>query len=210
MPAKVDSTHMVTDGNISKLLLSPTARSLPADQGYINLAEIIMPNFGYGITDEIMVRGGFTPFTVSGHVLYFGSAQLQVANYGDMDISGGAILTNFTGSGRGWESALYGYAIVSYGDEIAALHGGFGGGYSSKKESSSAVFMLGAEWRISKSAKLVSENWIISETGASVFSLGIRVIGTTLIGELGGAILTSGTPIKIESIVPWIGITLEL
>jgi hypothetical protein len=200
----------IPDACTSKLFVAPTARSLPADQGYINLAEIIFPNFGYGITDEVMIRGGFTPFTISGHVLYFGSGQLQIAQYGDLAISGGIILTDLTGSDRNWENTLYGYGIVSYGNDVAAIHAGFGGGYSGKRESSSAVFMIGGEWKIARTTKLITENWIVSETGSSAYSLGIRIFGKTLEGELGAVIITSQSVFKIGSIVPWIGINFIL
>jgi hypothetical protein len=209
--AQTDSARStIGDVNISRLLVAPTARSLPEDNGYINLAEIIFPNFGYGITDEFMIRGGFTPFTVSGHILYFGLAQLQVAEYGDLAISGGIILTDITGSARNWENALYGYGIVSYGNDVAAIHAGFGGGYSGKRESSSAVFMIGGEWKVARTSKLISENWIVSETGFGAYSLALRIFGRTLTGELGGAIITAQHSFKIESIVPWIGITFIL
>jgi len=200
----------IADANLSRVLVSPTARSLPADNGYINLAEIIFPNFGYGITDEFMIRGGFTPFTVSGRILYFGLAQLQVAEYGDLAISGGIILTDFTGAGRKWENALYGYGVLSYGSDIAVIHAGFGGGYSSTRESSSAVFMIGGEWKVARTTKLISENWVVSETGSAAYSLGLRIIGTTLTGELGGVVITAQHSFRIESIVPWIGITFIL
>lgn len=201
---------MIPDGSLSKLFVAPSARSLPEDNGYINLAEIIMPNFGYGITDELLVRGGFTPFTISGRILYFGLAQLQVANYGDLLVSGGIILTDFTGTARKWENAFYGYGIVSYGNAVAAIHAGFGGGYSGTRESSSAVFMIGGEWRVARTTKLISENWIVSETGSEAFSLGLRIFGRTLAGDLGGVIITAQHSFKIESIVPWIGLTFFL
>jgi len=204
-----DSTQYI-DANTSRLLVSPTARSLPADNGYINLAEIVFPNFGYGFSDEFMVRGGFTPFTISGHILYFGLASLQVAQYGDLDISGGIVLTDITGAARSWETTLYGFGIVSYGNDVAAIHAGFGGGYSGMRESSSAVFMIGGEWKIARTTKLITENWLISETGSSAYSLGVRIFGKTLTGELGGMIITSDHNTKIESIVPWIGITFIL
>ena len=190
--------------------MAPTARSLAEDHGYINLAEIIFPNFGYGFTDEFMVRGGFTPFTVSGHVLYFGLAQLQVAEYGDLTISGGILLTDLTGYDRNWENALYGYGIVSYGNDVVAIHAGFGGGYSGKRESSSAVFMVGGEWKVARTTKLISENWIVSETGSAAFSLGLRIFGRDLSGELGGVIITSQHTFTIENVLPWIGITFIL
>ena len=208
---QTDSLHGdIPDGNISKIFIAPTARSLPADKGYINLAEIIFPNFGFGITDEFMVRGGFIPFPVFGRILYFGLAQLQVAEYGDLAISGGILLTNLTGDDRDWENALYGYSIISYGNDVAAIHAGFGGGYSGKRESSSAVFMLGGEWKFARTTKLISENWIVSETGSSAFSLGLRIFGRDLIGELGAVFITSQHTFKIESILPWIGITFIL
>jgi hypothetical protein len=209
--AQADSAgNAITAGNFSRLLVAPTARSLPEDNGYINLAEIIFPNFGYGITDEFMVRGGFTPFTVSGRILYFGLAQLQVAEYGDLTISGGIILTDITGSVRNWENTFYGFGIVSYGNDVAAIHAGFGGGYSSTRESSSAIFMIGGEWKVARTTKVISENWIVSETGSGAYSLGLRIFGTTLAGELGGVIITAQHSFKIETIVPWIGITFIL
>ncbi len=208
---QTDSLHgVIPDGNLSKIFIAPTARSLPEDKGYINLAEMVFPNFGYGFTDEFMMRGGFTPFTVSGHILYFGLAQLQVADYGAMTIAGGILLTDLTGSNRNWENALYGYGIISYGNDVAAIHGGFGGGYSGKRESSSAVFMLGGEWKFARTTKLISENWIVSETGSAAFSLGLRIFGRDLAGELGTVIITSQHTFKIESILPWIGITFIL
>ncbi len=209
--AQQDSTHgVIRDANTSHLLLSPTARSLPEDKGYINFAEIVMPNFGYGITDEFMIRGGFIPFLISDHILYFTSASLQVAEYGDLTISGGVILTDLTGTQRNWENALYGYGIVSYGNDVAVIHAGFGGGYSGKRESSSAVFMIGGEWKFARTTKLISENWIISETGTGAYSLGLRIFGRSLAGELGGVIITQPHSFKIETFVPWIGITFIL
>lgn len=201
---------VIPDGNLSRIFVSPTARSLPEDKGYINLAEIIMPNFGYGVTDEFMVRGGFTPFTISGRILYFGLASLQVAQYGNLLISGGIIVTDFTGAARNWESALYGYGIVSYGDDVAAIHAGFGGGYSGTKESSSAVFMIGGEWKVARTTKIISENWVVSETGSGAYSLGLRIFGRSLSGELGTVIITAQNSFKIESVIPWIGLTFFL
>jgi hypothetical protein len=208
--AQQDSSSAIPDANTSRLFVAPTARSLSADNGYIHLAEIVMPNFGYGISDEFIFRGGFTPFTVSGRILYFALAGLQVADYGDLTISGGIVLTDFTGDARKWENAFYGYGIVSYGNDVAAIHAGFGGGYSGSRESSSAVFMIGGEWKIARTTKIISENWIVSEAGSGAYSLGLRIFGRTLSGELGGAILTSNHNSKVESIVPWIGLTFIL
>jgi hypothetical protein len=208
--AQEDSLSKIPDANTSHLFISPTARSLTEDNGYINLGEIIIPNFGYGITEEFMVRGGFTPFTISGRILYFALASLQVAHYGDLDISGGIVLTDFTGVGRNWENAFYGYGITTYGNDVAAIHAGFAGGYSGTRESNSAIFMIGAEWKIARTTKLITENWIVSETGSGAYSLGLRIFGRSLTGDLGGVIITSDHNSKIESVVPWIGITFIL
>src|SRR5207249_12135962 len=108
------------------------------------------------------------------------------------------------------ESAFYGYGVVSYGNTVAAIHAGFAGGYSSTRESSSAIFMIGGEWKVARTTKVISENWIVSETGSEAFSLGLRIFGRTLAGELGGIMLTAEHSLKIESIVPWIGLTFIL
>src|SRR5947209_7480756 len=96
----------IPDAITSRLFIAPTARSLPEDKGLISFSEIVVPNFSYGISEEFMVRGGFTPFTISGKILYFGLASLQVAHYGDLEISGGVVLTDLTGADRSWENAL--------------------------------------------------------------------------------------------------------
>lgn len=194
----------------SRLLMAPTANSLSADNGYINFAGVIFPNFGYGISDEFMIRGGFTPFTVSDHVLYFGLASLQVADYGYLKLAGGVALTDITGSSRGWESAIYGFGIASYGTEAGGVHLGFGGGYSGKTESNSAIFMIGADYRISKSSKIISENWIVAESGSGAYSLAIRISGTALSGDLGAVMITASGDQKVTGIIPWIGLTFFL
>jgi hypothetical protein len=209
--AQADSTRLEMDSiNHCRLLVAPTARSLPEDKGYINLAGIIFPNFGYGITDELMIRGGITPFTISGNILYFGLGQLQVAQYGDLSVAGGILLTDMTGNARNWENTFYGYGVVSYGSDIAAIHAAFGGGYSSTRESSTAVFMIGGELKIARTTKLITENWIVAESGSAAYSLAIRIFGSALTGELGGVIVTDLRTFKIGSVVPWIGITFIL
>jgi hypothetical protein len=205
-----EDTSRIRDANSSHLFIAPTARSLPADSGYINLAGIIFPNFGYGITDEFMVRGGLTPIVIDGHLLYFGLASLQVAHYGDLDISGGIILTDLTGYSRHWENTLYGFGIISYGSDDLSVHAGFGGGYSGARESNSAVFMLGAEWKIARTTKIITENWIIPESGSSVYSLGVRIYGKSLIGELGAVVITTNSNLTVGAIVPWLGLTFVL
>ena len=211
LAAQVDTTRLEMDTiNHCRLLAGPTARSLPEDKGYINLAGIIFPNFGYGITDEIMIRGGITPFTISGNILYFGLGQLQVAQYGDLAIAGGILLTDITGGARNWENTFYGYGAVSYGTDAVAIHAAFGGGYSSTRESSTAVFMIGGEVKVARTTKLISENWIVAESGSAAYSLAVRIFGTALTGELGGVIVTDLRTFKIGSVVPWLGITFIL
>src|SRR5437870_1161764 len=56
-----DSLLVIPDANASRLFSAPTARAISEDHATLNFAEIIVPNFSYGVTDEFMIRGGFTP-----------------------------------------------------------------------------------------------------------------------------------------------------
>lgn len=205
--AQTDSVRRTSDPNAFRLFLAPTSVTLAENHGTIQLAEIVVPTVNYGIIDELIVRGGITPFAVSSHVLYYGLAGLQVFDYDGFSGVGGLAFTNATGNDRSWESALYGFGVVGYTAKDFGIYGGIGGGYSGKRESNTAIFMLGGEYAISAHNKLITENWFISETGTNAYSIGIRAYGTVLSFDLGVMGISASHSLKITNVVPWVALS---
>lgn len=205
--AQSDSIHLSPDNDHFRLFLAPTSLTLPANHGSVQLAELSVPCINYGIIDELIVRGGITPFTISGHSLYFGMLGLQVFDYSGFTGVGGVAFTDITGESRNWEPALYGFGVIGYSTSKFGVFTGFGGGYSSSRESNSAIFMVGGEYSISSHNTLVSENWFVSETGVDAFSIGIRIFGKTLSGEFGIVGITEEHSLKISTVAPWISLS---
>lgn len=205
--AQSESIHLSGDNDTFRLFLAPTSLTLPANHGSVQLAELSVPCVNYGIIDELIVRGGITPFTITGHSLYFGMLGLQVFDYDGFSGVGGVAFTDITGASRNWEPALYGFGVIGYSNSKFGVFTGFGGGYSSSRESNSAIFMVGGEYSISAHNTLVSENWFVSETGVDAFSIGIRIFGKTLSGEFGIVAITKEHSLKISTVAPWISLS---
>ncbi len=195
------------DPNAFRLLLAPTSVGLPANHGSIQLAELSVPCINYGIIDELIVRGGIAPFTIDGHLLYFTMAGLEVFNYSGFSGLGGLAITSMTGSGRSWESSLYGFGVLGYTSPGIGIYGGFGGGYSASRESNSAIVMLGAVLPVSSHNAVVTENWIIPESGTEAVSLGVRIWGKVLSGDFGIIAITREHSLQFQTVAPWVSLS---
>lgn len=207
--AQSDSVKHTADPNAFRLLFAPTSETLPANHGTIQMAEIVVPTVNYGILDELIVRGGITPFAISSHVLYYGFAGLQIFDYDGFAGVGGVAFTNATGDARSWESTMYGFGVIGYTTPDFGIYGGFGGGYSGKTESSTALLMLGGEYSLSAHNKLISENWIISETQTNAFALGIRSFGSLLSFDIGVIAITESHSLKFTQLLPWVALSIH-
>jgi hypothetical protein len=205
--AQSDSLHPSTDPNAFRLFMAPTSVTLPANNGTIQLAELSIPCINYGVIDELIVRGGFTPFTISSHILYYGMAGLEIFNYSGFSGVGGLAITNMTGESRGWEGSLYGFGVIGYTNSKFGVYSGFGGGYSASRESSSAIFMVGGVYDISNHNAIVTENWFISESESDGFSIGLRIWGKVLAGEFGVLAITKPHSWEFQTVAPWVSLS---
>ncbi|HYM19972.1 MAG TPA: hypothetical protein VEW28_03095 [Candidatus Kapabacteria bacterium] len=206
--AQTDSLSILhRDPNLFRLFLAPTSETLPANHGTFQLAELSVPAINYGIIDELTARIGITPFSISGHNLYYALFGLQVFNYSGFSGVGGFALTNATGSYRNWEGSVYGFGVIGYTTNSYGIYGGFGGGYSSTRESNSAIFMLGGEYAISAHNKLITENWFVSESGSNAFSIGDRIYGNVLSFDLAVVAFTESHSMKITTVEPWVSLS---
>jgi hypothetical protein len=196
------------DANSTRLLFSPTARSLPRGQGYVGVYEFILPFVQVGVTDRFSIGVG-TP------LLFLGDDTSRPAwvtpkyqFYRSERASAAAGVMHFHVFGEDARAGLA-YVVTTVGSDDNAWTVGTGWAYSRYYENEyepscvavpdqsceptrvaqmegSPVFMAGGERRISRRSKFISENYVFD--GGGIASLGIRFLGERLSADLGLAI----------------------
>lgn len=196
------------DANSTRLLFSPTARSLPRGQGYVGVYEFILPFVQVGVTDRLS-------FGIGTPLLFLGddtSRPVWVTPkyqfYRSERVSAAAGVMHFHVFG---EDARVGvaYGVATIGSDDNALTVGTGWAYSRYYEDEyapscssiparpceptrtaqvegSPVLMVGGERRISRRAKFITENYVVD--GSGIVSFGVRFLGERLSADLGLAV----------------------
>lgn len=178
----VNGEFWPADSNPTRLFFAPTARSLKKGEASFGVYEILLPFVQYGITDRISIGGG-TPFffgTGSGQPFWV-TPKVQVLKARSTQASVGILhLINM-----GDFNAGIAYAVVTQGTADASATIGAGYAYAAEDDSRSGapVVMLGAEKRISKRLKFVTENYWFS--GVGLASGGFRIMGERLSADIG-------------------------
>src|SRR5262245_41748799 len=94
------------DPNTSRLFFGPTARTLPQGRGYFADYYLFFPVAGGGVTDELMVSGGFSIVPGSDNQIAYGAAKLRIVHQSDLSVAIGGLFGGVPGEG----SAGFGYA----------------------------------------------------------------------------------------------------
>ena len=170
------------DPNPTRLFFAPTGRSLTKGEAYFGVYEVLLPFVQYGITDRISIGGG-TPFvfgTGSGQPFWV-TPKVQVVKTRSTAASVGVL--QFVNMGD--LNAGIAYGVVTQGSTDAAVTFGAGYAYASEDVSRAGepVVMLGAEKRLSKRLKFVTENYWFS--GIGLASGGLRFMGDRLSADIG-------------------------
>lgn len=170
------------DPNPTRLFFAPTGRSLTKGEAYFGVYEVLLPFVQYGITNRISIGGG-TPFvfgTGSGQPFWV-TPKVQVVKTRATAASVGVL--QFVNMGD--LNAGIAYGVVTQGSTDAAVTFGAGYAYASEDVSRAGepVVMLGAEKRLSKRLKFVTENYWFS--GIGLASGGLRFMGDRLSADIG-------------------------
>ncbi len=170
------------DPNPTRLFFAPTGRSLTKGGAYFGVFEIMLPFVQYGVTDRFSIGGG-TPFFIGAGTgqPFWVTPKFQVVKARSTEASVGVL--HFVNMGEA--SAGIAYAVVTQGTTDAAVTMGGGYAYTSenKAREGAAVVMLGAEKRLSKRLKFVTENYWFG--GIGLASGGLRFMGERLSADLG-------------------------
>lgn len=161
------------DSNPTRLFFAPTARSVPRGGGYAALYEGIMPFVQVGVTDRVSLGGG-TPLWIGdgAHPIWF-TPKVQVYN-GETTQAAVGVMHFFNVDGASFGIA---YGVATLGTTDSAVTVGIGAPYYKNHgyHGGNAVVMFGGEHRVSRTIKLITENYLTD--GVGFLTGGLRFMG---------------------------------
>ena len=172
-----------SDPNPTRLFFAPTGRSLKRGEAYFGVYEIVLPFVQYGITDRISIGGGTPLILGRSNLPFWVTPKIQVYKAKSTEVSLGVL--HFFNVGDYNLGIAYG--VVTTGSVDSALSIGAGYAYERSGEEGddggSPLLMVGAEHRVSRRIKLVTENYVFRDGGLA--SGGLRFLGERLSVDLG-------------------------
>ena len=128
---------------------------------------IILPFAAAGITDRIMIYGG-APLTVGQFQPYYLGSKVQVVRTPEVQASIGTLAFVYDDDVAG-----IAFGVGTFGSEDRAFSAGLGYFYSGDDVLHEPALMFGAENRVSRRMKLISENYVLPEAVGVLFSGGV-------------------------------------
>lgn len=175
----VEGEFLPDDPNQTRLFFAPTGRALPKGAVSFGTYQFIMPFVQVGVTDRFSIGGG-TPllfgFDESERPFWI-TPKFQVVNSGKVTAAVGSL--HLLASGH---SAGIGYGVVTVSQPAGSLSMGAGLAYEDGG-GKSAVVMVGADRRVRRNLKLLTENYVFK--GGGLLSGGVRFIGDRLSADVG-------------------------
>lgn len=189
------------DPNTSRLFFGPTARTVPAGDGYFGVFELVFPYVAFGVTDYLTVAGG-TPIIpgVIGEIVYL-APKVRIVSAPSAQVAAGALA--FFAPGEDFSSAGILFGVGTFGSLDNAVTVGAGYGFAGEEFANKPVLMAGAEARLSRRTKFITENYLVlyedavfdgsfdrfdprTETRAvTLLSAGVRFFGEQLSADAG-------------------------
>lgn len=194
--------YIRSDPNKTRLFFAPTARTLCQSKGYFSAYEIFLPFIAYGITDYITLSGGMTllPGVPIEDQLKYLAPKVRIIEQDQFTLSSGLLWMSVEKVSAGIV-----YGISTYSDYPFSLSAGLGFGFAEGKFTEKPFAMIGLEYQVSNSIKLLSENWIFPEVDGAVISFGIRFFGENLAADFGFFTQTEIIGEGSFPFLPWIG-----
>jgi len=172
------------DVNSSRLFFTATGRSLEQGQGYVGTYLVVLPFVAVGVTDWFTVGGG-APVLFGEFEPFYLAPKLQLLRTEGAAVSVGALHFVFRGEGfdDGEDVGIL-YGVGTFGSDKNAVSLGLGFGYAGSDFSSQPVAMLGAEARVSRRVKLITENYFLPDDTGVVLTGGIRYVGERFAADI--------------------------
>lgn len=167
------------DPNATRLFFGPTARGMEKGSGYLAGYFLFMPFLGWAVTDDLILAGGTPFFGGFDERPFWLAPKLRVLDGERVDVAVGALAFAVEDESAG---VLYGVSTLGTPDRAVSL--GLGFGFVNGDLSGSPAVMGGVELRMSRSTKLISENYLFPG-GVGLLSIGPRFFGEKLSADLG-------------------------
>jgi hypothetical protein len=188
------------DPNTTRMLFAPTGRGLKAGQGYFSVYEIFLPFIAVGITDWLAISGGMSLLPGADDQILYIAPKITPLSTGNFDLSAGVLYAKPPEADEGGGIV---YAVGTYGTSVSSLTVGLGFGFSGDDFADKPILVLGGDVRISRTVKLLTENWIIEGEG-SLLSFGIRFFGSSLAADF-ALIYPTESDDDGFPFLPWVG-----
>ena len=174
---------MRSDPHRTRLFFAPTGRSLRRGEVSFGVFEFLAPFVQVGVTDRFSIGGG-TPLLFGideSERPFWVTPKFQVFDTPDAQAAVGLLhLFNTDGDGAG-----IAYGVSTFGNSDNA--GTIGAGMMYAGDERGWIVMGGAEGRVSRSLKVMTENYLW-QNGEGILSGGVRFLGERLSADLALAI----------------------
>ena len=179
----VDGEFWREDPNVSRLFFTATGRALDQGDAYIGTYLIVLPFVAVGVTDRLTIGGG-APVLVGVHQPFYLAPKFQIIRRERVAFSVGTLHFVLSDDFDDDDVGIA-YGVGTFGSRDNAVTIGLGFGYAGGDFDSQPVAMIGAERRMSRRAKVITENYFLPGETGLVLSVGIRFIGERLSADVG-------------------------
>lgn len=199
--AWIDGKYVRKDPNTTRLLFSPTGKTLKAGNGYFSVYELFFPFVSVGVTDAITLSGGVSLIPGAERQAIYFAPKIGILQNKNSGLSLGLLFINV-------EDFNFGvvYGVGTYGSSVASFTLGLGYGFADGDLSSSPMLVLGGDLQLSNSLKIITENWVLPNADVALLSLGIRFFGEKLAADFGLFTTTENGGADFP-FAPWLGFT---
>ena len=171
-----DGQYWINDPNDTRLFFAPTGRGLKSGKGYFSVYEIFFPMLAVGIGDYFILAGGISLVPGSSEQIMYIAPKITFFQNEKFAVSLGDFFVKFPNDS---EHLNIVYTVGTASFDKGAITAGIG----YETESVKPIFLIGGELRISRYAKLITENWFIADSDFNFVSLGIRFLGEHLAAD---------------------------
>jgi len=191
------------DPGRTRLFLAPTARTLASGQGYAGDYYVFFPVVGYGIADRFMLSGGMSliPGLTFDEQLVYLAPKVALVRGPHFSLAAGGLFMRLQWADFVSASGGVGYGVATLGDDAAALTLGLGWPLGAGAHAQHPWIMGGAEYRLSRSVKLLAEGWRFPGSSEVPVVGGIRFIEARVAVDIGLVQVVGQHDIGI---VPWV------
>ncbi len=158
-----------------------TGYGLPAGEGYYQNHMLFFHQFHYGVTDWFSLGAGTEMISLFSGEGFLPAIALMPKftlplEKDKFNLGTGLILLNIPDSEAAVDIGIL-YLAATYGSPYRNFSFGLGYTIEDGRASTSPIFSLGGQYRLTRGLALTTENWIGGELQGSLFSVGIRAIG---------------------------------